>query len=37
VAALHERGIAANRLFNCSPAIDKAKIKTEPRVELLLD
>ncbi len=37
VAALHERGIAANRLFNCSPAIDKAKVKAEPRVELLLD
>ncbi len=37
VAALHGQGIAANRLFNCSPAIDKAKIKAEPRVELLLD
>ena len=31
------QGIAADRLFNCRPAIDEAKSKALPRVDLILD
>jgi len=37
IAALRALGIADKKVFNCHPAIDEAKQKAQPRVELLLD
>jgi hypothetical protein len=37
VTALRTLGIADKKVFNCHPAIDEAKQKAQPRVELLLD
>jgi len=37
VTALRALGIADKKVFNCHPAIDEAKQKAQPRVELLLD
>ncbi|MES0371510.1 MAG: DUF748 domain-containing protein [Mariprofundaceae bacterium] len=34
---IQEQGIAADRLFNCRPAIDEEPEKVLPRVELILD
>jgi len=35
--AIEQHGIAAERLFNCRPAVDEEAMKAEPRVELILD
>jgi hypothetical protein len=35
--AIQDQGVAADRLFNCRPAIDEEKKKALPRVEMILD
>jgi len=37
LTAIVQQGIAAERLFNCRPAIDEEKIEASPHVELILD